>query len=210
MYQNDYDYMLRLLIVGNSSVGKTCLLRRFSEGQFNQNFIPTVGIDFAVKNLKIDNKIVKVQIFDTAGQERFKSIISSYFRNADGILVVYDVTDKQSFEDLQDYWIRDIRINCQENVKLILLGNKSDLEDQRQVSKEQGIKLAEQMQIVSMETSAKTEQGVREAFEAIVKDIYYKKKIEEPTTQTGGFNKLDTKKQKKQKNKNDNSSGGCC
>ena len=76
--------MMRLLIVGNSSVGKTCLLRRFSEGAFSESFIPTVGIDFAVKNLKIDNKIIKVQIFDTAGQERFKSIISSYFRNADG------------------------------------------------------------------------------------------------------------------------------
>lgn len=183
--------MMRLLVVGNSSVGKTCLLRRFSDGSYSDNFIPTVGIDFAVKKIKIDNKIIKVQIFDTAGQERFKSIISSYFRSADGynyclklnlgILIVFDLTDKQSFEDIEEYWLRDIMLNSQENVKLIIVGNKMDM-NKRQVTAEMGKKFAADLDLVYIETSAKTEQNVKEAFEAIVKDIYFRKKLEEQTT----------------------------
>ena len=130
---NDYEYLFKILLVGNSNVGKSSLFLRFVDEIWKENFVPTIGVDFKIKSIKIDNKTIKLQIWDTAGQERFKSILSSYYKGANGILLLYDITNINSFKSLSN-WLIDIEKNSSKNVKKILIGNKCDLEGKREVS----------------------------------------------------------------------------
>jgi len=102
-FQQEYDYLFKLLLIGNSSVGKSCILLRFSDNIFNDNFLPTIGVDFKIRTFDLQSKTIKMQIWDTAGQERFKTITSSYYRGAHGVILVYDITDRQSFKDLENW-----------------------------------------------------------------------------------------------------------
>ena len=129
----DYDYLFKVLLIGNSSVGKSSLLLRFVDNQWNDLFVPTIGVDFKIRTMEIDNKNVKLQIWDTAGQERFKNITASYYRGAHGIFVVYDISDTESFKNINN-WLIEIEKNANKNVYKILVGNKCDLEDKRTVS----------------------------------------------------------------------------
>ena len=177
----EYDYLFKLLLIGNSSVGKSSLLYRFVDNSWDENFVPTIGVDFVriyinniyiqkLKTLEINGKKVKLQIWDTAGQERFKNITASYYRGGHGVLVVYDITDRESFTNLNS-WLIEIEKNANKNVFKLLIGNKSDLESQRQVQFDEGKAFAESNGMKFIETSAKTDQKVKEAFETLTKEI---------------------------------------
>lgn len=134
MNQREYDFMFKILLVGNSAVGKSSLLMRFADDIFTDNFLPTIGVDFKIRTIESSGSIVKLQMWDTAGQEKFKTITSAYYKGAHGVILTYDITDRKSFVDLQN-WLSEIDKYSKENVVKILVGNKNDLESQREVSK---------------------------------------------------------------------------
>jgi Ras-related protein Rab-8A len=150
-------------------VGKTCLLLRYANDSFSPTFITTIGIDFKIKNIQLDGKRIKLQIWDTAGQERFRTITTSYFRGAQGILLVYDVTDRSTFMSIRN-WISQIQMHADVNVNKILIGNKCDMAD-RVVTTEEGEALAREYNIHFYETSAKLDIKVEKAFMTIATDL---------------------------------------
>ncbi|KAG7222635.1 hypothetical protein INR49_026244 [Caranx melampygus] len=140
MAKKTYDLLFKLLLIGDSGVGKTCVLFRFSDDAFNTTFISTIGIDFKIKTVELQGKKIKLQIWDTAGQERFHTITTSYYRGAMGIMLVYDITNAKSFENISK-WLRNIDEHANEDVERMLLGNKCDMEDKRVVPKAKGEQL---------------------------------------------------------------------
>ncbi|CAL8294029.1 unnamed protein product [Boreogadus saida] len=178
-----YDYLFKLLLIGDSGVGKTCLLFRFSEDAFNTTFISTIGIDFKIRTIELNAKRVKLQIWDTAGQERFRTITTAYYRGAMGIMLVYDICNEKSFENIKN-WIRNIEEHASSDVEKMILGNKCDISDRRQVSKDRGEKLAIDYGIKFLETSAKSSLNVEEAFYTIARDIL--QNLSTKTTEASG------------------------
>jgi small GTP-binding protein len=199
------DYTFKILTIGESGVGKTCLLLRYTDNKFIKNYLTTIGIDFKVKLISIHGKSVKLKIWDTAGQERFRNITQQYYKGSDGIVLVYDVTDRESFEKISD-WMKQITLYTQtDRIGIVLLGNKVDLEP-RQVKAEEGAAIAQQYGIKHFETSAFTNLNVEESFKFLTEEIMSKKNIE--VVKEGGENlKLEKKDldQGKVKKK-----GGCC
>ena len=194
----------KILTIGESGVGKTCVLRRFVENKFLKNHLATIGIDFKTKTLNINNQEIKLKIWDTAGQERFRNITTQYYKGADGIVLVYDVTDEASFEKIRD-WMDQISSNTQrDEIGLVLLGNKCDM-DPRVVTEDMGNKMAEDLKISYFETSALTGQGIKEAFEKLTRDIMQKKGVGQGNSDSQGGMSLN--KGKKKKDKKD---GDCC
>lgn len=173
MAKKAYDYLFKLLLIGDSGVGKTCLLFRFSDDAFNTTFISTIGIDFKIKTVEVDGKKIKLQIWDTAGQERFHTITTSYYRGAMGILLVYDITQEKTFDNIAK-WLRNIDEHASEGVERLILANKCDLEDKRMVSKERGETIARDQNVRFYETSAKENVSVEEAFMKLTEDILKK------------------------------------
>jgi Ras-related protein Rab-8A len=166
-----YDHLLKLLLIGDSGVGKSCLLLRYSDDSFTSSFITTIGIDFKIKSINVGPLKVKLQIWDTAGQERFRTITTAYYRGAMGIFLIYDVTDEVSFQNVRN-WMRQIDQNAAANVVRVLIGNKSDVAaSERKVSLEEGQALAKEFGIKFFETSAKLNTGVDEAFENMSGEI---------------------------------------
>merc|ERR1711868_142990 len=155
MAKKTYDLLFKLLLIGDSGVGKTCILFRFSEDAFNTTFISTIGIDFKIKTIELRGKKIKLKIWDTAGQERFHTITTSYYRGAMGIMLVYDITNSKSFDNIAK-WLRNIEEHANEDVERMILGNKCDMEDKRVVSKERGESIAREHNIKFLETSAKS------------------------------------------------------
>ncbi|KAL5457073.1 hypothetical protein EMCRGX_G034310 [Ephydatia muelleri] len=172
-FKKEFDFTYKVLIIGDSCVGKTCLLVRYAEDSFNQTFISTIGIDFKVKTIKINDKSIKLQIWDTAGQDRFFSINVAYYRGAMGILLVYDVTDEKTFKNISR-WIGEIENHAPTEVEKVLIGNKCDCTDRRTVDTATGEKLAKEFGIPYMETSAKENVNVNEAFDCLAKLIFNK------------------------------------
>jgi len=165
-----YDYLIKLLLIGDSGVGKSCLLLRFSDDSFTPSFITTIGIDFKIRTIELEGKRIKLQIWDTAGQERFRTITTAYYRGAMGILLVYDVTDEKSFNNIRN-WIRNIEQHATESVNKILIGNKCDMVEKKVVDSARGKALADEYGIKFLETSAKNSINVEEAFITLAKDI---------------------------------------
>ncbi|CAG8460079.1 11249_t:CDS:2 [Funneliformis mosseae] len=165
-----YDYLIKLLLIGDSGVGKSCLLLRFSDDSFTPSFITTIGIDFKIRTIELDGKRIKLQIWDTAGQERFRTITTAYYRGAMGILLVYDVTDERSFKNIRN-WFSNIEQHASEGVNKILIGNKCDWVEKKAITKEQGQALADEFGIKFLETSAKANINVEEAFFTLARDI---------------------------------------
>eukprot|EP01061_Rhynchopus_euleeides_P042042 TRINITY_DN73454_c0_g1_i1.p2 TRINITY_DN73454_c0_g1~~TRINITY_DN73454_c0_g1_i1.p2 ORF type:complete len:208 (+),score=82.20 TRINITY_DN73454_c0_g1_i1:88-711(+) len=168
-----HQYLFKYIIIGDSGVGKSCLLLQFTDKRFEPIHDLTIGVEFGARMVVIDQKQIKLQIWDTAGQESFRSITRSYYRGATGALLVYDVTRRETFDHLQS-WLTDARDNSNTNMTIMLIGNKCDLEAKRQVSKEEGEKFAKENGLVFMETSAKTAHGVDEAFVSTARMIYEK------------------------------------
>ncbi|CAN8257250.1 unnamed protein product [Cochlearia groenlandica] len=169
--RSDYDYLVKLLLIGDSGVGKSCLLLRFSDDTFTTSFITTIGIDFKIRTVELDGKRIKLQIWDTAGQERFRTITTAYYRGAMGILLVYDVTDESSFNNIRN-WMKNIEQHASDNVNKILVGNKADMdESKRAIPTAKGQALADEYGIKFFETSAKTNLNVESVFLSIAKDI---------------------------------------
>ena len=168
MAEEEYDFIFKVLLLGNSDVGKSSMLLRFVDSVWNDAFTPTIGVDFKVKTLEINNKRVKMQIWDTAGQERFRTVVSTYFRGAHGILLLYDVTNKDSFKNLEN-WLIEIEKNSNQKVLKILIGNKCDLTEDREITTEEGQTFANRNGMEFMETSAKMNTNVTEAFETLGK-----------------------------------------
>ncbi|KAG6415985.1 hypothetical protein SASPL_123406 [Salvia splendens] len=164
------DYLFKLLLIGDSGVGKSCLLLRFADDSYLDSYISTIGVDFKIRTVEQDGKTIKLQIWDTAGQERFRTITSSYYRGAHGIIIVYDVTDQESFNNVKQ-WLNEIDRYASENVNKLLVGNKCDLADNRAVPYETAKAFADEIGIPFMETSAKNATNVEQAFMAMSADI---------------------------------------
>ncbi|XP_005091033.1 ras-related protein Rab-37 isoform X3 [Aplysia californica] len=170
-----YDMSCKVMLIGDSGVGKTCILVRFKDGTFlSGSFISTVGIDFRNKVVDVEGTKVKLQIWDTAGQERFRSITRAYYRDANALLLLYDVTSKTSFDNIRA-WLGEINDYAQDDVVIMLLGNKCDSSGNRVVRKEDGERLAREYGVAFMETSAKTGVNVDLAFMAVARDLKMKK-----------------------------------
>lgn len=158
-----YDMIMKLLLVGDSGVGKSCLLLRFVEDKFNPSFITTIGIDFKIRTIESNGKKIKLQVWDTAGQERFRTITTAYYRGAMGIVLIYDVTDARTFENVET-WHKTVTEHANDDAQIFLVGNKSDDEENRQVSYEQGTQMAAKLGVPFLEASAKTNANVDSIF----------------------------------------------
>ena len=167
---SEYDYLFKILIIGDSSVGKSCMLLRFADDIFNDTYISTIGVDFKIRTIDHNNKTIKLQIWDTAGQERFRTITSSYYRGAHAIIVVYDITDKDSFEHIKA-WMCECDRYASETVIKLLVGNKCDIGEKRQVAYEQGVELAHQFGLKFLETSAKSNINIEKAFRTVAEEL---------------------------------------
>mmetsp|Transcript_23976 Transcript_23976/g.33615 ORF Transcript_23976/g.33615 Transcript_23976/m.33615 type:complete len:218 (-) Transcript_23976:46-699(-) len=172
--QQDYDRLYKLLMVGDSGVGKSSWLLRVIEDKFQDSYISTIGVDFMVKTYTIGNvpKRIKIQIWDTAGRERFRTITSSYWRGAHGAVFTYDITCRESFDSLLRYHKEMERYRTQEDIKILLIGTKSDLEDKRQVTEDEGQKLADLWNAQFAEVSSKTGANVEESFLKYLSDTH--------------------------------------
>jgi len=168
--KRDYDYLFKLVLIGDSGVGKSCLLLRFADDNFTDSYISTIGVDFRFRTVTIDKKTVKLQIWDTAGQERFRTITSAYYRGADGIIMVYDVTSPESFDHVEE-WLSEVDRYANENTAKLLVGNKADLIEEKQVSEETAQRFADKLGISFLETSAKTATNVDAAFLTMAKEL---------------------------------------
>jgi len=205
-----YDFLIKLLLIGDSGVGKSCLLLRFCDDAWTPSFITTIGIDFKIRTIELDGKRIKLQIWDTAGQERFRTITTAYYRGAMGILLVFDLTDERSFNNVRT-WHSNVEQHATEGVNKILIGNKCDWEESKKVvSNQQARELAEELGVPYLETSAKSSINVDEAFFTLAREI--KKRLidnaapaSSPTSanaQSGSVN-VNNNSQSQEK-------GGCC
>ncbi|XP_030843196.1 ras-related protein Rab-8A-like isoform X1 [Strongylocentrotus purpuratus] len=165
-----YDFLYKIVVIGDPGVGKTCVIFRFSEDVFHTTFLSVIGIDFKFRTIELDGKKIKVQIWDTAGQERFKAINTTYYRGAQGIMVLYDITNQNSFVNMRK-WIRESEEHGSADAEKMILGNKCDMDETRAVSQEKGEQLAKELGIKFFETSAKVAINVEEAFMTLVRDI---------------------------------------
>jgi len=192
--KRDYDYLFKLVLIGDSGVGKSCLLLRFADDNFTDSYISTIGVDFRFRTITIDDKIVKLQIWDTAGQERFRTITSAYYRGADGIIMVYDVTSEESFDHVEE-WLSEVDRYANENTSKLLVGNKADLIEEKQVTQETAQSFADKLAISFLETSAKTSVNVDNAFLTMAKELI---KTKEATNPQGGGDRVELKPVQKQ------------
>ena len=193
-------HTFKILTIGESGVGKTCILRRFVENKFLKTHLATIGIDFRTKVIHVCGKDIKLKIWDTAGQERYHNITTQIFKGSDGIILVYDVNEEITFSKIRD-WIEQIKSNiCENEITLVLVGNKCDIE-QRVISKEQGQEMADSLKINYFETSALNGTGINEAFEGLTKEIMKKKKVINSDGRTISLTSSQKPKKKKK---------GCC
>jgi len=171
------------LLIGDSGVGKSCLLLRFADDTYTESYISTIGVDFKIRTIQLDGKTIKLQIWDTAGQERFRTITSSYYRGANGIIVVYDVTDQVSFNNVKQ-WLQEIDRYACENLNKLLVGNKCDLVSQKAVDYTTAKEFAESLGVPFLETSAKNSTNVEEAFITMAREINQRMAV--PSPMSGG------------------------
>lgn len=198
---SEYDYLFKLLLIGDSGVGKSCLLLRFADNSYTDSYISTIGVDFKIRTVDIDGKTIKLQIWDTAGQERFRTITSSYYRGSHGIIVVYDVTDMDSFNNVKQ-WFQEIDRYATEGVTKLLVGNKSDLTAKKVVEYNTAKEFADSMGIQFIEASAKDSTNVEQAFVAMARQI--KERMPSSGATAGDKDKVNLGRPVQDSN------GGCC
>ena len=168
-----FDMIFKIILIGDSGVGKTNILSKFIKNEFEERLKPTVGVEFGSKNFTIDGYLVKAQIWDTAGEERYRSITSAYYKGAKGCLLVYSITDRRSFDNI-DKWIEQLKGNSDEDLCIILVGNKIDIEDFVDVKTEEGMEKAKSLNIPFMETSALNNQNIDKVFQKLIEEVYEK------------------------------------
>ena len=191
---DDFDIKLKIMVLGESMVGKTSLITRYTNDKFGGRYLCTVGIDFQKKKIEKNGKRVLLQIWDTAGQERFRNVTKNYFQASQGFVLAYDINNKESFEKVQ-YWVEEIKSNAEEKIKCILIGTKCDL-DKREVSEEEGQNLGQKYGYKFLETSAKENININETFETLVSEIMDNFKENGRQSLTLSTNKLGKKKKK--------------
>ncbi|KAK8544450.1 hypothetical protein V6N13_056230 [Hibiscus sabdariffa] len=169
---HEYDYLFKIVLIGDSGVGKSNILSRYTRNEFCLESKSTIGVEFATRTLQVEGKSVKAQIWDTAGQERYRAITSAYYRGAVGALLVYDITKRQTFDNVQR-WLRELRDHADSNIVLMMAGNKSDLNHLRAVSEQDGQALAEKEGLSFLETSALDATNVEKAFQTVLSEIYH-------------------------------------
>ncbi len=168
--EEDYDEKVKLMIIGDSSVGKSSLLKKYCKNEFSNSYITTVGIDFQVKILTINNIKIKIQIWDTAGEERYRVVAKNYFNTSDGFIIMYDITNRESFDSVSN-WVEQIKESTPNYKKSVIFGNKSDLNKLRDVQINEGKELAKKHDFKFFETSAKDGSNLNEGIESLVKDV---------------------------------------
>ncbi|CAD6334195.1 unnamed protein product [Miscanthus lutarioriparius] len=168
---HEYSYLFKMVLIGDSGVGKSNILSRFTRNHFSLDSKSTIGVEFATKSLQMDGKTIKAQIWDTAGQERYRAITSAYYRGAVGALLVYDITKRQSFDNVHR-WLRELRDHADSSIVIMMIGNKSDLTHLRAISEDEGKVLAEKEGLFFLETSAMEAINVEEAFQTIITEVY--------------------------------------
>ena len=173
MEEDGYDILFKIILVGDTSVGKTNIISKYLKNLFQEDFSATIGVEFSHKQFLIDNHKIKAQIWDTAGQERYKAITKAYYKGAKGAFIVYDIANKKTFDDIEK-WISDLRTNSDENLSIILIGNKTDLNDKREVTTEEGKNKAELYKFAFIETSAFNGNNIEKAFNELITDVYKK------------------------------------
>lgn len=204
MEEEQYDYLFKIVLVGESGVGKTNLLSRFSRNEFNLESKATIGVEFDTKRIEHEGEIIKAQIWDTAGQERFRAITSAYYKGAMGALLVYDISKRTSFQML-DRWLNEIKAHTEPDLNIILVGNKSDLENLREVTKEEAINYAKEHKMPFFETSALTSNNVEEVFKDLLVSIVatvrtkFKHEIQEVKIKNSNVIKIDSRPPKAKK-----------
>ena len=171
--EDNYEMMFKVVLVGDSFVGKTNIMSKYLKDEFHEDSKATVGVEFGSKQFNIQGHQIKAQIWDTAGQERYKAITSAYYKGAKGAFIVYDITRKNTFDSV-NRWVSDISAAADKKITLLLIGNKSDLEDQRQVNKEQGEEKAKELGLAFMETSACSGENLEKAFQLMINEVYKK------------------------------------
>lgn len=170
-HDDSFDFLFKIILIGDSNVGKTCVVQNFKSGIFSEKQQNTIGVDFTVRTVDIEGRKVKMQVWDTAGQERFRTITQSYYRSAHGAMIAYDITRRSTFDSVT-HWIKEVELYGASNVLLVLIGNKCDLEDERQVLFEEACNLAKERGILAaLETSAKESQNVEEAFLMMAREL---------------------------------------
>ena len=206
----EYDVLFKLVIIGDSGVGKTNILSRYLNDEFSLTSKATVGVEFGSTMVKKNGKLIKLQIWDTAGQERYKSITTSYYKGAKGAFVVYDITNKKTFKNI-DKWILELKANGSEDILIILIGNKLDLEKNREVNAEEVKKKAEELNAAYFETSALNGSNIEHAFDVIVEEMFNRFGKEEIEKKEGKEkNNKAVNIDVNDKNNNDKNKGGCC
>ena len=171
--EENYEMMFKVVLVGDSFVGKTNIMSKYLKNEFHEDSKATVGVEFGSRQFTIEGHSIKAQVWDTAGQERYKAITSAYYKGAKGAFVVYDITRKGSFESVER-WVNDLLSSGDKKITILLIGNKCDLEEQRQITKEQGEEKAAKLELAFLETSAFSGQNLDKAFEMMVNEIYKK------------------------------------
>jgi len=170
--QEEYDYLFKVVLIGDSGVGKSNLLSRFTRNEFSLETKTTIGVEFATRSIQCEGKITKAQIWDTAGQERYRAITSAYYRAAVGALLVYAINSRNSFRNIER-WLAELRENADRNIVIMLVGNKSDLKHLREVSTEEATEFAQKNGLLFMETSALDGDKVEDAFQQLITTIYH-------------------------------------
>ena len=171
--EDNYEMMVKVVLVGDSGVGKTNIMSKYLKNEFREDSKATVGVEFGAKQFTVEGHTIKAQIWDTAGQERYKAITSAYYKGAKGAFICYDITRKNTFDSVNK-WVSDLTAAADKKITIILIGNKSDLEDQRQVTKEMGEEKANQLQIAFLETSAFSGDNLEKGFQMMINEIYKK------------------------------------
>merc|ERR1711966_132104 len=170
---DEYDYLFKVVLIGDSGVGKSNLLTRFTRQEFNRESKSTIGVEFATQTIQVEKKMIKAQIWDTAGQERYRAITSAYYRGAVGALLVYDITKHLTFDDVRTIWLAELQNNADPNIVVMLVGNKSDLRHVRDVTTEEAREFAEKHNLSFIETSALGGENVDKAFQNILTEIFH-------------------------------------
>ena len=173
MEDDNYEMMFKVVLVGDSFVGKTNIMSKYLKNEFHEDSKATVGVEFGSRQFNIEGHVIKAQIWDTAGQERYKAITSAYYKGAKGAFIVYDITRKESFDNVTK-WAEQLKSTADKNLTIIIVGNKTDLEDQRQVTSEEGQNKANELESAFIETSALSGSNLDKGFEMMINEVYKK------------------------------------